>query len=305
MKKILLIVVTLIFIPYLVVNFFVKEKEIEFDLITGNVHVRVKREKTNTIDVIPLEEYIVGVVAGEMPVNFHIEALKAQSVAARSYVLKRIIANRDNEYDVGDTVNHQVYLDNNHLMERWQDEYIAKINKLRKAVFDTKGQVMMYDDKIADALYFSTSNGFTEDSEAVFGASIPYLRQVESYWDEEVSPVFNDQKVFAVDDFYYKLEIPYKDNLSIEILKTTESGRISEIKINNKLFTGREIREKLGIRSTDFTILKENEKIYVKTKGFGHGVGMSQYGANGMALNGYNYIEILEHYYNGVLIKKI
>ena len=120
----------------------------------------------------------MGVLAGEMPVYFHDEALKAQAVAARSYVLKRIIQNKNNEYDVVDSVAHQVYLDPEYLKERWKENYITNINKIRNAVFSTKGEFMVYKDKIVDALYFSTSNGFTENSEAVFGFNEPYLRSV-------------------------------------------------------------------------------------------------------------------------------
>jgi stage II sporulation protein D len=305
MKQVLFIAVIIVLIPCFIVSFFMETSELEFDLIVGNVNVRVKRETSGLIEVVPLEEYIVGVLAGEMPVNFHLEALKAQAVAARSYVLKRMIQSRQDEYDVIDTVAHQVYLDLNYLKTKWQDNYVNRINKLRKAVFDTKGEFMVYEGAIVDALYFSTSNGFTEDSEAVFSFAAPYLRSVESLWDETASPVFKDQKVYKADAFYQQLGLPYNERLTIDILEKTNSGRISQLKINNHSFTGRDIRALLQIRSTDFEIIKAGKLIYINTKGFGHGVGMSQYGANGMALSGSSYLDILNHYYQGIIIKKL
>ncbi len=305
MKRTLLLALLMILIPYFIVSFFMEEKEIDFNLITNNINVRIKRVTTNNIELVPLEEYIVGVVAGEMPVSFHIEALKAQSVAARTYVIKRLIDNSDMDYDVVDTVSNQVYLDNNYLKDKWQDEYVNKINKLRKAVSDTLGEILVYNGEIVDALYFSTSNGYTENSEEVFGFELPYLRSVESSWDAETSPVFNDQKIIGIDEFYNKLELPYKSKINIKVLEKTTSGRVAKLTINNKEFTGREIREKLSIRSTDFKIVQDNKTIYINTKGYGHGVGMSQYGADGMALKGYKYNEILTHYYQNTAIKKI
>lgn len=305
MKQALYIAVLIVVIPYLIVSFFMGEKEIEYNLVTDNMYVRIKREKQNEIIAVPLEEYIVGVLAGEMPVYFHDEALKAQAVAARSYVLKRIIQNNNNEYDVVDSVAHQVYLDPEYLKERWKENYIPNINKIRNAVFSTKGEFMVYKDKIVDALYFSTSNGFTENSEAVFGFNEPYLRSVESTWDKDVSPVFTDSLDMSLKDFYKKLNLSYNSNLVISSLKRSESGRVLELKINNKKYTGREVREKLGIRSTDFNIKQKANIVQIETKGYGHGVGMSQYGANGMALNNFNYKEILEHYYKNISLKKI
>ena len=128
---------------------------------------------------------------------------------------------------------------------------------------------------------------------------------MESSWDEEVSPVFNDQEIFSLKEFYSLLGISYSDNLKVEITKTTSTGRIKKIKINNTEMTGSDVYKKLNLRSTFFEITKNNNTITVKTKGFGHGVGMSQYGANGMAKKGYTYKNILKHYYQGIEIKKI
>ena len=137
MKKIIIFTAFLIVIPFIIVTMLLKEpKEIELKYASNTV-VRIKREKKNIIETIPLEEYIVGVLAGEMPISFEIEALKSQAVASRSYVLNKIANNKDKEYDVVDTIMNQVYLDNNYLKSVWKNTYVTKINKLKTAVNET------------------------------------------------------------------------------------------------------------------------------------------------------------------------
>ena len=134
MKKIIIFILLLIFIPFFIVLIYNKNyKEIELNYI-NTIYIRVKRNRTNEIEKIPLEEYIVGVLAGEMPINFDLEALKAQAVASRSYALKRMEYNKDKDYDVVDSVMNQVYLDNEYLKNAWGISYVKNINKLRQAV---------------------------------------------------------------------------------------------------------------------------------------------------------------------------
>ncbi len=310
MKKMLLITVVLIIIPFFVVKISNKdlkkytESEIKLDFVSNRI-VRVKRVNKNRIDNVRLEEYVVGAVGGEMPVSFSIEALKAQAVASRSYVLKKQENNKDGTYDVVDTTSNQVYLDDDDLKEKWKDSYVSYINKVREAVNETSMEYLEYNGEIANTMFFSTSNGYTEDSQVVFSEDIPYLKSVDSKWDESISSSFNYEVEMSLDDFYKKLDLNYDKNLSIVLLDRSSSGRIISLKINGKLFTGREVYNKLKIRSTDFAIIQEGEKVKIKTKGFGHGVGMSQYGAFGMAKNGYKYNEILAHYYKGTNLKKL
>jgi len=153
--------------------------------------------------------------------------------------------------------------------------------------------------------YFSTSNGKTEDVQNVFNSDAPYLQSVDSPWDKEENSNYISYKTIDLDEFYKLLNLPYSDELIINNIEKTDSNRVSKLKINNVEFTGRNIYQLLSIRSTDFEITKKDTKITIKTTGFGHGVGMSQYGANGMAKEGYNYKEILTHYYQGTNIKKI
>lgn len=310
MKKMLLITVVLIIIPFFVVKISNKdlkkytESEIKLDFVSNRI-VRVKRVNKNRIDNVRLEEYVVGAVGGEMPVSFSLEALKAQAVASRSYVLKKQENNKDGTYDVVDTTSNQVYLDDDDLKEKWKDSYVSYINKVREAVNETSMEYLEYNGEIANTMFFSTSNGYTEDSQVVFSEDIPYLKSVDSKWDESISSSFNYAVEMSLDDFYKKLDLNYDKNLSIVLLDRSSSGRIISLKINGKLFTGREVYNKLKIRSTDFAIIQEGEKVKIKTKGFGHGVGMSQYGAFGMAKNGYKYNEILAHYYKGTNLKKL
>ena len=302
MKKILLLTCLIIFIPYIIVSLFIKEENIKFKY-SSNMVVRVKQTDSEEVIKIPFEDYIVGVLAGEMPISFEIEALKAQAVAARSYVMKKMEYNKDKVYDVVDTVLNQVYLDDEHLRAVWKDDYNNNINKIKKAVLETHNEYLEYDGKVVDAMFFSTSVGFTENSEEVFPNEVPYLRSVESKWDE-ISPVYEVNYNFDLKDFYQKLDLDYNDKVNLEVIDKTSTGRIKKIKINNKLFDGSEVVNKLELRSNHFTINQNNDKVHIVTKGYGHGVGMSQYGAQGMALEGYKYDEILKHYYQDVKIKK-
>jgi stage II sporulation protein D len=304
MKKILTIILLIIFIPYIIVSIFLNEEEIEFKF-TNNMIVRVFRDNTKQTELVPFEEYVTGVLAGEMPVSFNMEALKAQAVAARTYVMKKIEINKNKDYDIIDTVANQVYLDDNYLKAVWKDNYISKINKLKTAIIETEGQYLSYNERVIEAFFFSTSVGMTENSEDIFSTKLPYLRSMKSEWDKEVSPVYSDTFMFNLDDFYKRLNLIYTEKIKIQVLKTTSTGRIKSIKINGKTFTGGEIFSKLSIRSTYFSIVQTNNIVTVTTKGYGHGVGMSQYGAEGMARAGYNYEEILKYYYQGVNIEKI
>ena len=164
MKKIFLYTVVVVGIPFFVVLFWKNESEIKLKEIhlnyLSNVMVRVKREKTGDIQNVLLEEYVMGVVAGEMPVSFEIEALKAQSVASRSYVIRRLINNKDQEYDVVDTVSNQVYLDEDDLKNKWGDKYIEYINKIKTSVNDTSMEYLEYDGEVIDALFASVLSRF-------------------------------------------------------------------------------------------------------------------------------------------------
>ena len=154
-------------------------------------------------------------------------------------------------------------------------------------------------------MFFSTSNGYTEDSKTVFNIDCEYLKSVESPWDKEVSSAYLTTKTINLTEFYKKLSLLYNKNLNIKIIKRSNTGRIQVISINGKEFIGTDVYNKLGLRSTDFEIELLGDNVKITTKGYGHGVGMSQYGAQGMSKKGYNYEDILKHYYRNINIKKL
>jgi len=302
MKKMLLFSLIIILIPTVVVNIFIKDEEIKFEY-HENMAIRVKRSNGN-IEKIPFEDYIVGILAGEMPVSFHSEALKAQAVAARTYAMKKMALNINNDYDVVDTVANQVYLDIDYLKNTWQDKYVNNINILKTAVLETYGEYLEYKGEVIEAFFFSTSTGKTENSEDIFGTYLPYLRSVDSTWDQ-ISPVYEEKNYYTLKEFYEALNLKFSTELNITVKKATSTGRVKEILINNKKFTGSDIATSLNLRSSYFEIIQDNNTVIINTKGYGHGVGMSQYGAEAMSASGYTYEQILKYYYQGVEIKKI
>lgn len=304
MKKIITGILLIIIIPYIVVSTCIDDEEIKFYFVSNRT-VRVKKEATGEIVTVPFEEYVKGVLAGEMPISFEKEALKAQAVAARSYVLKKMEDSKDKDYDVVDTVMNQVYLDDAYLKEKWQDKFDEKNNKLKEVIIETKGEYLTYNGEVAEAFFFSTSTGKTENSGEVFVTQLPYLKSVDSSWDAEVSPVFNDKEEYSVSDFCTKLNVPYKEKILIQIIKTTSTGRIKQIMINGVELTGNQVTSALNLRSTYFKINQTGNNVVIETKGYGHGVGMSQYGALAMSKKGYTYDEILKYYYQGVEISKL
>ena len=303
MKKLIIYAVLLILLPCLIVLSFYDVTS-EHLFFVKNKNIRVLRNSTNKIEVIPLEEYIVGVLAGEMPLSFDEEALKAQAVASRSYALKKMIYNKNNKYDVVDTVSNQVYLDNDELKKSWKDNYEKNISKLKNIVNKTKGEFVTYNGEVIDAFFFSTSTGITENSENVFGKALPYLKSVVSTWDE-ISPMYRVVNEYDIKDFYNKLSLNYSDNFDIKYTNISYTGKVSELKINNVDISAKKVVETFKLKSYYFKIVKNNNKIIITTSGYGHGVGMSQYGANAMAKKGYNYKEILKYYYKDVEITKL
>lgn len=275
-------------------------------VLNSEVDVSVYKTSAKSIETLPLEEYVKGVVAAEMPADFEMEALKAQALTARTYIIKMLLNPTDMNLpegaDITDAIIHQVYKNDAELQDIWGKDYDWKINKITQAVKETEGKIITYDGKPIEALFFSTSNGHTQNSEDYWSSAFPYLRSVESPWDKE-SPKYFYQQAFSVGEIESRLNVKLSGDGTIgEVVKRTSGNYVDLIDINGKKLSGKDIRVSLNLKSSDFTILKKNDKVIVQTRGYGHGVGMSQYGANGMALEGKDYKKIVEHYYNGVEI---
>ena len=268
-----------------------------------NKTINIKDNKTNEISNLELEEYVIGVVAAEMPASFNIEALKAQAVAARTYAMYKIENNNKN-YDVVTDVSDQSYITHEEMKIKWQKDYEKYFEKIKQAVLDTKNLVLKYNNKVIKSYYFSMSNGYTEDVSLVFGEKRNYLKSVESIYENNTLKNFEVEKEFTKEEICEKLEIRC-DRLEFKNIKRSKTLRVITLEVNEKEISGTTFRKKLGLRSTDFNINISDNLIKITTKGYGHGVGMSQYGANGMAKAGYNYEEILKYFYQNTEISSI
>lgn len=272
--------------------------------------------KENRIDQVPIEAYVRGVVAAEMPVEFELEALKAQALAARTYIARRLETGDVSQIPaagkgaiVTDTVSHQAYLTREQLAAKWSGSS-AEVNmaKLNRAVLETQGQIIAYEGKPINAVFFSTSNGFTENSEDYWGDAVPYLRSVPSPWDKKLSPRYKETVTMPYRSFLSKLGLNGTVTASSVVsgakaATTTDGGRIAQIRIGGKSFSGRDVREKLGLNSSQFEWKLKGSDVEITTYGYGHGVGMSQWGANGMAKEGKTASDIVRYYYKGVSVE--
>lgn len=257
--------------------------------------------KTQDVVELELEEYLKGVVFAEMPTSFSLEALKAQAVAARTYTLKKL-SNGDH---ICDNPSH---------CQAWKEPIdSADYEKLSQAVAETMSEEITYLGEPIEAFFHSSSGGKTESSENVWSSARPYLISVDSPGEEKIMSTFYSTEEITYEELANKINA-YKNENSItttnlkgkiKILSRTDGNRIKEIKIQNTVLTGVEIRNILGLRSANFDIILKNKSIIFNVSGYGHGVGMSQWGAEVMARNGSNYKEILYHYYPGTLVKKV
>lgn len=271
----------------------------------SSIEVAVLRSGSNKVEKLPLEKYIVGVVSGEMPAKFELEALKAQALTARTYIINQMLKGPSeglNGANVTDTVDYQVYKSEQELKKQWGADYDKNLNKINKAVLETEGQIVTYKGEPIMTQYFSTSNGYTENSEDYWENAYPYLKSVASPWDK-TSPEFFDHIRIPVSEFEQKLGVKLKNTSNVgTVVKRTSGNRVATVNINGKIITGRQIREQLNLKSSDFDWKRKGDVIEISTKGYGHGVGMSQYGANGMAKEGKSYKQIVQHYYQGIEI---
>lgn len=253
---------------------------------------------------IPMElnDYLSGVVLGEMPASFEREALKAQAVVARTYTLKRQTSapKHDGGAVCTDPSCCQAYCAEEAYLASGNTQ--AHLDKVKQATVDTGYFVLLYEGALIDATYFSCAGDRTEAAVAVWGTDVPYLQSVESP-GEEISRYYVDSVVFTAEGFMELLRADLTDPPERWIGETTYTagGGVDTIQIGGKVYRGTQLRQLLGLRSTDFQITAIGETVTVTTKGYGHRVGMSQYGAQAMALQGADWKQILSHYYPGTV----
>ena len=278
--------------------------------LAPSLTISVMDHKTSTIANKDLEEYLVGVVIAEMPASYELDALKAQAVAARSYIISKKDTKNPAHPDaiVCNNASHcKAHLSLDEAKEKWGDSWNKDFYpKIKKAVEDTRGEYLSYKGKAVEAFFFALSNGETESSKEVWGSDLPYLKSTKSEGDS-TSPNFYSSAEYSVSAFNEKLKTLSEDfnsseNISIGKITYTEGGRVKSININGADFSGNDIRSAFSLNSSDFTITQNGSKIIFNVEGKGHGVGMSQYGANFLAKKGYTYEKILKHYYSGVEI---
>ncbi len=265
------------------------------------------------VETISLRDYLTGVVAAEMPVSFEPEALKCQAVTARTYVLYRVDKGgaHENADICSDSKHCSAYIPDGELREKWGSEYENNVAKIRMAVDGTDGMVIKCDGELIDAVFHSTSSGRTEAAVDVWGAERTYLQSVQSDGEESAPRYYGTLSLASerlrelILQKYPEADLSVPQAQWFSDVNRSESGGVTSLSVGGTAARGSEVRALLGLNSTNFNVTIDKGTFIFTTVGFGHGVGMSQYGANAMAKNGSTYKQILEHYYTGVNIEII
>ena len=276
--------------------------------------ISLLHKKTGEVEQVNLDEYLCNVVSAEMPANYEIEALKAQAIVARTYTIYKILNKKHDTADIcDDSTCCQAWISKNDRLARWEEsQRESNWQKIVSAVNDTKGKIITYDDKPIDAFFHSNSGGVTEVPVNVWGGTgYPYLQSVETS-GEDTYTQYSSEVVFTQEQLINKLKEKYSDisidfsnNDDIKIMEYTESTRIKTVKFGNHEISGVEARSLLGLRSTNFEISIDDDNIKFSVKGYGHGVGMSQTGADSMAKQGSSAEDIIKHFYTGVEVSEV
>lgn len=275
----------------------------------NNINVYFADE--DRVGVMDAEDYILSVLMAEMPASFRKEALKAQSIAARTYLYEKLTSAKKEASHKGadictDSTHCQAYISKKDAEKKWGKNASEYLKKCKNAVEATRGLIAQHDGKPIKAVFHAYASGKTENAADVWGTEVSYLQSVESPGDL-TAPKYSTSVSVSYKDFYDKMTSEHKCDFTKGIFDTityTEGGSVDEIIIGGVKFTGAEIRKIFGLRSACFSVSQEGENIVFSVKGYGHGVGMSQYGANYYAEKGLNYEEILKKYYSGIEIVK-
>ena len=330
MKKIFIYVLCLVLLCFLIPILFTQRdrlkeavaeteekkenEEIKYDYGKYNI-VKLLHNDTNKVEELELDHYLLGVVSSEMPASFEQEALKAQAIVARTYTIYKITeGNKHENADICDNSKCcQAWISKEERLTKW-DEQDRNLNwsKIEEAVDSTKGKIITYNGNAINAFFHSNSGGITDTATAAWGGTnYPYLQAVQTSGEDSYKQ-YSSEVIITKEEFVSKIKqyhsdfvIDFNNNESIKVLDYTDGERIKTIRIGNLNLSGTEVRTIFGLKSAKFRIDIEGENIKFDVIGYGHGVGMSQWGAEVMARNGNNYKEILYHYYPGTLIQDI
>ncbi len=276
--------------------------------------IKLLHKKTGEVEQVNIDDYLCNVVSAEMPADYEIEALKAQAVVARTYTIYKINNKKHENADIcDDSTCCQAWVDKETRFSRWEEsKRESNWEKIQKCIQETQGQIITYQNQPINAFFHANSGGKTELPVNVWGGTgLPYLQVVETAGEEgykqyesEVE-LTQDELIEKLKTKYSDISIDFSNQENLKILEYTDSGRVKTVKFGNHEISGVETRTLLGLKSTNFEISKENDKIKFTVKGYGHGVGMSQTGADAMAKQGKNYKEIINHFYSGIEIKEV
>ena len=326
MKKLILLILIFVLICFAIPIIFTKqynsqeviaevpEQKQEYDYKQYST-IKLLHQETGEIEEIGLDEYLYGVVSAEMPASFEMEALKAQATVARTYTIYKIVNGSKHEgADICDSASCcQAWISKEKRFESWNEkERETNWQKIVSAVEETKGKIITYEGEPINAFFHSNSGGTTETLTNVWGGTnYPYLQVVttsgeDAYtqYSSEVT-LTKDELIQKLKEYHADIQIDFSEEDVIKILENTESGRVKSIKFGNIEISGVEARTIFGLKSSMFSVVIEGENIIFKVLGYGHGVGMSQTGADSMAKLGNTYEEIIKHYYTGVEIKDV
>jgi len=267
-------------------------------------------EKEETVEY-PLEEAVMRVVAAEMPASFPEEALKAQAIVARTYIMRRLPApwgsverHKEENADICDDFQHcQAFLEDEDIEARWGDSAEKWLKIIKEAVSETKGQVLTCQGQLIDPVYHSTCGGQTESAADCWQHDVSALQSVACPWDTE-APRYLSCEVFTTEELMEKLQVKQEELAQLTINGRTEGHRVIQVTAGEQSWSGTEIRTLLGLNSANFSFVQMGDKWLFTIQGYGHGVGMCQYGAKGMAEAGYGFQEILQYYYQDVVLVK-
>lgn len=276
--------------------------------------ISLLHKKTGEVEQVKLDEYLCNVVSAEMPATFEQEALKAQAIVARTYTIYKILNKKHDNADIcDDSTCCQAWISKDDRLAKWEEnQRESNWQKICSAVNETSGKIITYENKPIDAFFHSNSGGITEVPVNVWGGTgYPYLQSVETsgentytQYASEVT-LSQEELINKLKEKYSDISIDFTNSDDIKILEYTESTRVKTVKFGNHEISGVEARTLFGLKSTNFEISRDGNNIKFSVKGYGHGVGMSQTGADSMAKNGSRAEEIIKHFYTGVEITEV